>query len=328
MPSEGEPTQTIDEAYRDILAEKLCTMTLSGSFPSWALYEDFKGLLNDAEWLSMRRVEEAFEVRMSPARRPLHRAKARFIADHTICDLKFRKPSSKTAEYVYMQTAPYIPALPEHLPNHEAEKDSEAAWYDLIVQHYGGETHSEIVNLVMVKDGDHWIAQTKINENYVQPIEEHDAFIQFQTALEQGNFEEAQWLSLSLCKPKYGDCSMFEEMIESSKETFREIAAIAQKDLVIESQKMTYISQENMNPYTSAKLLLSNHGTHTIKNITMRTHTQPPQTCLLQNIRQQGTDAPLIIKPGETVTGYCALSENTLPMEKLTWFYFDISSDQ
>jgi hypothetical protein len=43
----------------------------------------------------------------------------------------------------------------------------------------------------------------------------------------------------------------------------------------------------------------------------------------LQNKRQQRTDNPSVIMPGETVTAYCALSENTHNFDRLTWFYFD-----
>lgn len=319
-PTVGEASDAIEETWRDVMAESLCRWT-NGGFPNWGVYARFQPVLSREEWHAMKRVASAFEKRISPPSMPLYFAKSQFLADHTTCALKFKKTSAQAVEYVYMQTSPYLPFLPEKLPDMSRNASAQAAWYDQIVSHDQGETHDEVVRILMVKQDDRWITHTQIAQNYADPIDAHDAAVQFHIALEEGRFDEAEWLRLSLCSSD-ASCSAWDDMITSARETFREIASVAQKTLVIESQKMTYVSYDNMSPYTSSQLVLTNNGPHVIRHIMMRTHTQPPQTCLLQNTRHQRTDDPVILRPGETVTAYCALSENTLPMEKLTWFYF------
>lgn len=323
-PSLGEATESIEFAYRDDLARQLCQLS-KGSFPNWVYYERFRDWLTHEEWHAMKRIYDAFDRRLTPRSRPLYLAQNRFLADNTTCELKLTKPlSGGDVEYVFMQTSPYIPFLPENSSAQKTGQSPEEAWYDLIVQYYEGETHSEIVSIVMTKEEDRWITRSNIEENYANPIDHRDAMTQFQTALEAGQFEEAEWLSLSLCHDRKGnDCAVYEDMIDGARESFRQIMAIAQKELVINDQKLTYVSYQNMAPYTSAKLSITNRGEHIIKNMVMRTHANPPQTCLLQNKRQQRTDNPSVIMPGETVTAYCALSENTHNFDRLTWFYFD-----
>ena len=325
--SSGTPDTRFEEAEALKIAADLCKLS-DGPFPNWPRLSQFQQWLSPSEARAVKRVDDALRADIPKKQLPKYDAIARFIAQNTICNLKFRENDNKlnAINFVFEQKTPTVPFAPE-LPPSDDLKALEDAWLAEFNKSWKGDYRTRVVNIILKKDdNNNWKIISNIESNYAIPLDKRDAENDFFKELELGLFEHARLKLVTLCNYNKPACNDYRAFFDQAKQQFSRSAAFARDFLQIDSQKLTYIAHNNILPYTAVTIDVTNNSDLIVSNIVMTTHESEPQFCVLQNTRQKRGDDPATLMPHTSAKVYCALSPETKPFAKLDWVDFNTSS--
>lgn len=327
--SNGSPDSRFEDAEAQKIASELCRLS-DGPFPNWPRLSEFEQWLSPSEVRAVKRVDAALRADIPKKQMPKYDAIARFIAQNTICNFQFREndKNSNAINFVFEQKTPTVPFAPELSPSDDL-KALEDAWLAEFNKAWKGDHRTRIVNIVLKKDDDNnWKIISNVEKNYANPLDKRDAENNFFKELELGQLEHARLELVTLCNYNKSACDDYRALFDQAKQQFALSAAFARDFLSIDSQKLTYIAQKNILPYTAATLDITNNSDLVVSNIIMTTNEPEPQFCILQNTRQKRGDDPVTLMPHASAKVYCALAPETKPFAKLDWVDFNTSSSQ
>ena len=327
-PSRGKPDLPCDENAAKKIALELCRLS-DGPFPNWPRVDEFEQWLTPDEARAVRRVDAAFKKHIPKKQIPKYNAVSRFIAQNTSCELTYSEKDTNSVAigFEFIQKTPYVPFAPE-INSSDDPVALENAWLAEYNKNWDGSFRTRHVNIILKLDSDNnWKILSNVAKNYANPLDKRDTERQFITELEHGLLERARWDLLMLCNEDETSCGDFTALYDQAEQQFAQSASFAREFLSIDEQKIIYIAQNSILPYTAATLNITNNSDFTLSNVMMRTDEKDPQFCVLQNTRQKRGDDPAVIAPHTSVKVYCALSAETRSSVKLEWVDFITSSD-
>lgn len=293
---------------REEIAHLLCRYT-RGGFPNWGLYGAYADYLTPDQRRGVVYMDRQLADQVAPAYRARYRAVEKFVARHTMCQLR-RDPDHAPQEngggewlYVFRQRAPRVPPVADvdlSLP----EPEKERAWFDALERAWdGAETARDAYIVLSPDDVSGYVLKTDLLKTYVYPLE----WRRLNESFESLDFEGTQALLDASCEWRSPNCREFGAYFKGSLDGVLASRGRFAADVAMEKGAQKAVSHGAGQCFSTVRVGFDNRGGAVYRNIVLRAEFAPfraaPQYCHVET----PDGLPFVLDAGAQAVGICRL---------------------
>ncbi len=323
----GTADHRLDAWIAQDTAQFLCKYS-RGSFPNWMLLEAYESYLEPEEAVAVGYIRDRLLEQIAPSRRPKYMAISAFIAEHTRCEtelggvaVKERDEETGAVGVRFLQQFPLVPNVPDiAVAESMTPKEQTEAWMKAFDREFDGKFMSRQVSIVVIPGGEHgMVLRSSVSSSFAEPLEVRE----FWSSLDESRFDEAYEHLVMICAKRSRLCEELTPFWESAVKYQRRVLDEFSQTVEVADEKRTVVVSQGGSSYTSVGMTVTNHGQRTLRNIVFTTDEVAPQLCRLQSERRRRDEMPLELGPGQSAKAWCALSGETRPWTKLSFWISD-----